>query len=375
MDPKRRYDLIVIGGGIAGGAAALRAAQYLLKVLWIRGDRKTAKRSRGMWVANIDNMIGLHEGIVRKKALKLLRGAEHDGARGVLADAPRWAISSRDIIENTVERVEAEFADYVDIVDQAADGASREGADGPFQIRCGDDEHLGDAVVLATGVMDRQPSILKQKDGEARDDVKWVYPWANREDILYCIRCEGHLTVIGRAAVIGSSESAAQLAMMLHERYGSACCLLTNGAAPEWSAESQRVLEAYGIGLHRERITDFRGAGDGMRAIQLEGGGEVEVRFALVALGLFRVYNDLARELGAELGDAGKPEQERHVLIDPRGETSVPGLFAVGDLATRADEPVMKQVYTAQEYAVRAVDSVDSRRRRRMRAVRLADNG
>ncbi len=375
MARDREFDLIVVGGGIAGGAAALRAAQYLLRVLWIRGDKRTAKRSRGLWVANIDNMIGVHEGIVRKKVLKLLRGGEYQAARKLLADAPRMAVSSRDIIENTVERIEAEFADYVEVLDLAADGARWDGDGGAFVVRCGDAEHRGAALVLATGVMDRQPSILKTKGGEARDEVKWIYPWANREDILYCIRCEGHLTVIGRAAVIGYSEAAAQLAMMLQERYGSACCLLTNGAEPEWSEESRRVLEAYGIGVHRDRITDLTGDGDGMRALQLENGEAVEVRFALVALGLYRVYNDLARQLGAELADPGKPEEERHVLIDRRGETSVPGLFAVGDMATRADEPVMKQVYTAQEYAVRAIDSIDHRRRRRMRAAKLGTPG
>ena len=36
------YDLIVVGGGVAGSAAALRAAQYHLRVAWIRGDRFTA---------------------------------------------------------------------------------------------------------------------------------------------------------------------------------------------------------------------------------------------------------------------------------------------------------------------------------------------
>ncbi len=371
MEQSREYDLIVVGGGIAGGAAALRAAQYLLRTLWIRGDKKTAKRSRGMWVANIDNMIGVHEGIVRKKLLKLLRGEEHAAARERIEAAPHLAVGSRDIIENTVERIEAEFLDYVTIVDQAADGARREGEDGAFVVSCGEQEFRGEAVVLATGVMDRQPSILKSKKGELRDDPKWIYPWANREDILYCIRCEGHLTATGRAAVIGSSEAAAQLAMMLHERYGSACCLLTNGAEPAWSARSQQVLDRYGIGLHRQRLTDFGGDGEGMRTIHLEDGEPVEVRFALVALGLYRVYNELARALGAELADPDKPEGERHVRIDARGETSVPGLFAVGDMAARADEPVMKQVYTSQEYAVRAVDSIDSRRRRRDREAAL----
>lgn len=57
--------------------------------------------------------------------------------------------------------------------------------------------------------------------------------------------------------------------------------------------------------------------------------------------------------------------------IDARGETTIPNLFVVGDLAQRADEPVMKQVYTSQEYAVRALDVVDSRMRRARRQAAL----
>jgi thioredoxin reductase len=79
------------------------------------------------------------------------------------------------------------------------------------------------------------------------------------------------------------------------------------------------------------------------------------------------VYNDLARQLGATLMDEDHPIEERHVRIDHRGQTDVRGLFAIGDMAKRPDEPVMKQVYTCQEYAVRAVDTVDRRRRSRER--------
>lgn len=43
--------------------------------------------------------------------------------------------------------------------------------------------------------------------------------------------------------------------------------------------------------------------------------------------------------------------------------------YAVGDMANREDEPLMKQVYTAQEYAVRAVDTIDHRRRKKMREI------
>ena len=362
-DPDSSYEVIVVGGGIAGSAAALRAAQYLHRTLWIRGSKLDAKRSRAQWVYNIDNMIGVHDGIVRKKVRKLLRGEAHAEARAALDAAPHLPISTRDIVDNAVERIVEGYGQYVDQLEDTATEARRS-EDGSFQVTVDGRTYRAPHLVLATGVMDRQPEILKTtRKGEVKDDIKWIYPAANREQVLYCIRCEGHLTRGQKVAVIGASETTAQIAMMLHERYASAAAVLTNGEEPGWSADSARLLEHYGVAVHRSRITAIDAGSDQLEPIQLEDGSEVDAEWGLVSMGLYCTYNDLAVQLGAQLGDEGRPQQERHVRIDARGETSVPNLFVVGDLAQREDEPVMKQVYTSQEYAVRALDVIDRRMR------------
>lgn len=364
--PVQKPHLIIVGGGIAGSAAALRAAQYQMQAVWIRGDRKTHKASRGQWVANIDNMIGVHDQIVRKKISKRLR-KEHPDAATIVTDAHHEHISSRDIIDNVIERVQADYSEYVQIVDARATRATKS-EDGTFVVETEAGSFSAAHLIIATGVMDRQPSIKKAKGDGTVDDVKWVYPFANRESILYCIRCEGHLTRNDKVAVIGSGEAAAQLAMMLKERYDSGAYVLTNGDAQAWSSESDALLKAYGIAVHSARLIDLQGSKGALHTIALEDGDKLEVRFALVSMGLFRVYNDLARQLGAALTNPEQPEELRHVQIDAQGRTSVPGLLAIGDMTRRADEGVMKQIYTSQEYAVRAVDVVDRERRTKMRA-------
>ncbi|HZZ84907.1 MAG TPA: hypothetical protein VFE30_10245 [Anaeromyxobacteraceae bacterium] len=195
------------------------------------------------------------------------------------------------------------------LVDEKAVAAGRDGTGFVVETERGQ-RFRGGAVVLSTGVMDRQPSVkLTTKSGKVIDDIRWIYPWANAESLLYCILCEGHLVRGTPVAVFGASEAAAQVALLLHERYG-------------------------------------------------------------VAVTLHRVYNDLARQLGAELDPADGPEEVRHVLVeDATSETSVRGLFAVGDMSRhRGGTPSLKQIYTAQEYAVRAVQAIDRRERAARRA-------
>lgn len=364
------YELTVIGGGIGGAASALRAAQYNIKTAWILGDKKTARRSRSQWVMNIDNMIGVHPGIVLSK----LRQQWQDRPEliGALNELPHLHINNKDIIDNVHDRLN-EMPGFVTEISAAATGAMYT-EDGRFEIKTEDAEHPvinSRNVIIATGIMDRQPNIAKIRGDKVVDMPKWIYPFANRESVLYCIRCEGHLTRKKKAAIIGASEVTAQVGLMLAERYGSTCCILANGEPVTIESDTRRLLNYNGIEVFEERIVDIlqvEGSARGkLHGFELEGARKINVAFALVSMGMYKIYNDLARELGAELLNSDQPEELRYVKIDSKGETSVKNLFTVGDMALRPDEPVMKQIYTAQEYAVRAVDTIDRRRRQRMR--------
>lgn len=218
--------------------------------------------------------------------------------------------------------------------------------------------------------MDQQPLIAKEKSGKVLDKTVWIYPYSNEETVLYCIRCEGHLTRDHIVAVIGYSETAAQIAIMLAERYGSTCCILTNGEEPKFSDDSTKLIDHFQIKIYTDRLVDIHnedGKRGQLRGFSLEDGTTIEVNFAFVSLGLYKVYNDLARRLGVKLKESNQPEDKRRVLISHKGETSVKNFFCVGDMAIRENEPVMMQIYTVQEYAVRSVETVESRLRREKR--------
>lgn len=373
------FQAVVVGGGIGGSAAALRAAQHGLRAVWIRGNAETSKASRGRYVFNVDNMIGVHPRIVLRKLGAILAGPEHAQARALLENA-HLHISTEDIVANVVERVRGEASHHVTIVDEAAVRVARDGD--VFTIETDQGRKVrGEAVVLSTGVMDRQPNIkVTLPSGKVLDDIHWIFPFANNETLLYCVLCEGHLTRDTPTVVLGSRESAAQVALMLHERYGSRITLLTNGEPLKAADETQRLLTAYGIEVASPRVAQIldgetRPKGASLRGFRLEDGTVVEARFAMVAMGLYRVYNDLARQLGTELDPADDgPDDVRHVLVDEAtSETSVRNVFAIGDMSRRrGGGQSMKQIYTAQEFAVRAINAIDRRVRRERRRIVLS---
>ena len=364
--------LIVVGGGVGGAAVALRAAQYDLQTVWILGDRETHRASRAAYVMNIDNMIGIHPAIVQGKAAEILR-AESPDAAARIEDA-HMHISTQDLIDNARARITSEYANHVLQVEDRVVDVKQAGRGFRVTIAKGDNWEAPN-IVLSTGVMDRQPVIHKKRGERDLSGIHWVFPYANHEALLYCIRCEGHLTRDRRIAVIGSGIEAAEVALMIRERYDSDVVLLTAGETQTWNEERNRLLELEGVTVHHGKLVDIHGGdrGAALRGFTLEGGEDVDVEFAFVSMGLHRVYNDLARAVGAELEATDAPIEVRHVLVDRNGETSVPGLFAVGDMTRRRDEPVMKQIYTVQEYAVRAVDTIDRRRRRAYRKSLLAE--
>ncbi|MBF0194873.1 MAG: FAD-dependent oxidoreductase [Magnetococcales bacterium] len=380
------YDCIVIGGGIGGSASTLRAAQYHLKTLWVKGTRKTAKASRGKYVLNIDNMIGVHPDIMLKQVKKSLNTEEFERAIQHLNEET-FHIGTQEIVDNVLERIESQYSELVTVKDLKAVDIKKDGDIFTVQLQeKPDSEQLevvtGSNVILSTGVMDTLPQVKKTlKSGREVDDIKWVFPFSNLERLLYCIRCEGHLVISGAAAIIGHSEVACQIGLMLKERYNVPITMVTNGESLEAEDTTRKLMNHHGINVETSRIVGFddqetgeeiikKKAGSDLHAIILEDNTRVTARYGLVSLGIYKVYNELAIQLGARLENIDKPDELKRVLIeDYSAETDIRGFFCVGDMASRKDGgPSMMQIYTAQEYAVRAVDTIERRHRKFQRA-------
>ncbi len=323
------HDVAVIGGGGAGTMAFLRAVLNGDDSLLLSGDATTARKGRATWVAEVDNIPGMH-GLKRpitsttKSTLSWLQSQD-------------WLRDRAAQISASVTKLEKQGDIFV----------LHHGKDGEGRSRAR-------FVILATGVMDVQPQI--------GGSIEPIFPFANRGDILYCIRCDGHRTLGHDTAVIGNSESAIYIAAMLVERYGlKPPAILANGTDLQLGDEAEELRQAYGMALHTEAIQSVLGdKKTGLAGFEVQGGATVSVTRAFVSLGLI-CYNELLTGLDGQVTSSGR------AVVDEQFESSVTGLFVVGDLVV--DRKL--QVYTAWDGAVDAADSINSRLRNERRKARI----
>lgn len=309
------YPVCVIGGGSAGTMAALRTVLNNDECLFFPGSAQDKKKSRALWVRKVENIPG---------HFQYRRGIEDPNAETLtwISQSPfKHNLHIKKNIGVTSLRKEGEIFVITDSLNQ---------------------EHRAQYVILCTGVMDVQPEI--------KGSIKTIFDYANAQTIDYCLICDGHHVLDKKASVIGHGNGAAWVAIMLYERYRPYnMYILTNGKKTEFQADTSKLIEAYGIKVREEVITDIKGSEKGiLEAFELEDNSRVETDICFISLGMI-VYNELAKQLGAELDDRG------FVKAEESGLTSVSGLYVAGDLKANTK----KQIYTAWDHAVNAANAIN----------------
>ncbi len=328
-------DVAVIGAGAAGIMAYLRAVLNCDRTVLFMGDANTKRRGRATWVHEVENIPGMH-GLNKpilattKSTLNWVKNHEH-------------LSQYSQIVKGKVDRIEI-----------------LEGKKAGFRLHYTEKktEHTLNvrAVILATGIMDIQPMI--------NGSIEPILPFANVGHVLYCLRCDGHQTIGDELSLIGSGDKTVHIGTLLAERYGhKSIKVLTHGDEPNISEELQPLVRAYNIQFYTDEIIEV--VGDPKVALEgyrLKSGEFVSTNKSLVALGSL-IYNELFRDLpGAELDSGGR------VITNADFETSVPGIFAIGDLAAGTK----MQIYTAWDEAVIAAETINRRLRMEKREALLA---
>jgi thioredoxin reductase (NADPH) len=275
MDDSAGYDVAVIGGGPAGLTAALYTTR-------LGHDTVVLNRGggRAAMMRDTHNVIGVTEDV-----------------------------SGNEFLQTAIEQLESYGTDYRQTF---VTGAERVDGDREFRLETNDAELSADRVVLATGFSDAHPDPPLPRTGRG---------------LHYCLHCDAYMFVDEPVYVMGHGESAAHVAMIMLN-FTDDVDLLLRGAEPEWSDETDRQLRAHPVDIIESDVASKFSDDENPEWL---GGFEFESGERREYTGGFGMYgseynNDLASELGCDINDDGT------VAVDDHGNTSVEGVYAVGDL-------------------------------------------
>ena len=183
-----------------------------------------------------------------------------------------------------------------------------------------DEVRFGKAL-LATGSNVR----ILRVEGAQLDGIHYLRTTGNADTL------REELTNAERIAVIGGSYIGTELSASF-TKLGKQCELIMLEAVtherfygPEVGRFFQDTLTSHGVRVHgSQELERFVGTGDTVERVVTKSGLEIECDFVVIGAG---VTPDIALAKGAGLAtDSG-------VLVDRYLETSVPGVFAAGDIA------------------------------------------
>lgn len=170
------------------------------------------------------------------------------------------------------------------------------------------------AILIATGLDDQLPLILGLRDR-----------WGTL--VHHCPYCHGYEVRGLRISVIGgpAREMSIKQAGLLR-RYSDAVTFITNGIDLDPSERSR--LEAFDIHVVTGDVSHLIGAPTTLTGVGLTSGDAVPADAVFIAPPQ-RAHDELLRHLGCET-DA----MTGLVSTDPFGQTSVPGVWAAGNVVT-----------------------------------------
>ena len=281
---KDAFDVLIVGGGPAGAAAAVYAARKGIRTGLL------AERMGGqtMDTMSIENFISVLE-----------------------TDGPKFAAA----LEQHAKRYDVDIMNL-----QRADKLVPAGADGLVGVELQNGATLrSKTVIVSTGARWREVNVPGEQEYK-------------NKGVAYCPHCDGPLFKGKRVAVIGGGNSGVEAAIDLAGIVGHVT-LLEFGAELRADAVLVNKLRSLkNVVVHTQaqttEITGADGKVNGLTYTDRSNGESrhVELEGVFVQIGL--VPNSEWLKGTMELTKHGE------IIVDARGQTSVPGVFAAGDVTT-----------------------------------------
>lgn len=288
-DPQ--YDVIIIGGGAAGLAASIYAVRAMLKTLVIE---KKAVGGQILLTGEIENYPGFPEPV----------------------DGPELAA----LYEKQAARFGVEF-EYDTVTSLDVEGAVK-------RVVCEDGAYTSKAVIIASGGEHNKLGV----PGE-------VEYWG--KGVSYCATCDGNFFRGMDVAVIGGGDAAMDEGLYLTRMTSKVTVVHRRDALRASKILQRRAFDNPKMEFVWDTVVEkIEGNGevDAMTLKNLKTGeaSRVPVQGVFIFIG-FHPVNDFMQG-AVELDNAG------HVVANLQMETSVPGVFAAGDVRQFSDRQLANAV-------------------------------
>ena len=284
------YDMVIIGGGPGGYSAALYAARAGLDVVVLE---KLSAGGQMALTQQVDNYPGFAEGIDGfALGMQMQEGAERFGAKTEYAEVRSLDLRSQ-----------------------------------PKRIETSEGTFYGKTVIYAAGAGPRKLGLQNEKSLEGRG-------------VHYCAACDGMFYKDKTVVVVGGGNSAAADALIL-SRIAKKVILVHR-------RDTLRAEKVYHKALEEAQNLEFRwnstveclvqeGKVTGVVIKDVNSGKESAISCDAVFVSIGRSPNTNLLQGQVELDGSG------YVVAGESCRTNIPGVFAVGDVRTKA----LRQIVTA----------------------------
>jgi thioredoxin reductase (NADPH) len=270
------YDVIIIGGGPGGLTAAQYASRAKLKTVILD---KSATAGALAYSSRIENYPGLTQPVTGSELLDIMR---------------------KQAVEFGAEYYETQIVG-VNLSDEIKEAIAMDRA------------FSGKTMIIATGSMGRKPGIRGEGEFLGRG-------------VSYCAICDAAFYRGLKVCVIGSSEEAIKEAGVL-TRFAETVYLIS--PSPKLASEDHPVLGEPNIKvLLGYKVTSIEGS-ELVQRIKMVDGGNKESELELAGVFVYLYGNKPVVDFllgGLDTGEDGC------ILVNSMMETSVPGVFAAGDV-------------------------------------------
>ncbi len=297
------YDTIIIGGGPAGYTAALYAVRAGLETLVLE---KFSAGGQMTQTHTIDNYPGFDEGIDGfTLGYKMQKGAERFGAQTVQTE----------VLEADLKSV-------------------------PKKITTDTGEYYAKTVIIATGADHKHLGVPEEEALTGRG-------------VAYCAACDGMMYRGKRVAVIGGGNSAAADALLLSKICEKVYVVHRRDTLRAEKVYYQPLTKAQNIEfVWNSRLESFihDQKVKGIRIKKNDGSTQdIEVEGVFISIGRDPVSKLFEKQL--------ETDEKGYIIADETTKTSVDGVFAIGDVRTKAVRQIVTAaadgavaVHFAQEY-------------------------